>query len=112
MDCIFCKVAKKEINSKILYEDDKVVVFDDLHPHAPSHKLIIPKKHISSLNELTPEDTELMGHIVLTAQRMARELGLTEGYRLVSNCGPHAGQSVFHIHFHLLGGRQLSWPPG
>ncbi|MBI5447953.1 MAG: histidine triad nucleotide-binding protein [Gammaproteobacteria bacterium] len=111
-NCLFCKIAKKVIPSDIVYEDDHVLAFSDINPQAPQHKLIIPKKHIASLNELTSEDTLLVGQVIQTAKQLATQLGMSEGYRLVSNCGSLAGQSVFHLHFHLLGGRALHWPPG
>ena len=113
MDCIFCKIVKGEVPAKIVYRDDLVIGFDDLFPQAPQHKLIIPQKHISTLNDLKPEDNELVGHMVQTAKMLAKELNIgEEGYRLVMNCNAGAGQTVFHVHFHLLGGRRLSWPPG
>lgn len=113
MDCLFCKIAKGEIPAKIIYQDDAVVAFDDLYPQAPVHKIIIPRKHIATLNDLQNEDTELAGHIVQTAVKLAKELGIAdEGYRLVNNCNAGGGQTVFHIHTHLLGGRQMTWPPG
>ncbi len=112
-DCIFCKIADKEIEADIVYEDDSVVAFNDANPQAPVHILIIPRKHFATLNEVTGEDEGLMGHIVNTAGNIAGEKGLKEeGYRLVANCQSGAGQSVFHIHFHLLGGRTFEWPPG
>jgi histidine triad (HIT) family protein len=113
MNCLFCKIVNNEIPAKILYRDDWVVAFDDINPQAPQHKLIIPQKHISTLNELTPEDNELIGYIVQTAKMLAKELNIAdEGYRLIMNCNAGAGQTVFHIHAHLLGGRRLQWPPG
>jgi len=113
MDCIFCKIAKGDIPATIIYSDDHVVAFEDLHPQAPHHKLIIPRKHISTLNDLQPEDTELMGHLVQAAGKLAEKLNMAkEGYRLVLNCNAKGGQTVYHIHAHLLGGRQMSWPPG
>ncbi len=113
MDCLFCKIAKGDIPAKIFYRDDLVVAFDDIHPQAPVHKLIIPEKHISTLNDLTPSDTPLIGHMVYTAKMIAKELNISEeGYRLVMNCNAGAGQTVFHVHIHLLGGRQMLWPPG
>ncbi len=113
MDCIFCKIANKELPAVISYEDPDVVVFDDLHPRAPIHKLIIPRKHISTLNDLAESDKPLAGHLMYTAQRLAKELGIAEdGYRVVMNCNAGAGQAVFHIHLHLLGGRAMTWPPG
>ena len=113
MDCIFCKIAKGELPADIVYEDDQVVAFRDIVAQAPSHILIIPRKHISTLNDLNVGDTELMGHLTLSAQTVAQKLGLAEnGYRLVMNCNDDGGQTVFHIHMHLLGGRRLQWPPG
>ena len=112
-DCIFCKIANKEINSEILYEDEFVVAFKDLEPQAPVHILIVPKKHIASLNELTAADTELLARIVLAAQKLAKDNGIAErGYRLVNNCGIEGGQTIGHLHFHLLGGREMLWPAG
>ena len=99
--------------AKVIYRDDFVLAFDDIHPQAPTHKLIIPEKHINTLNDLTPDDNELIGHMVGTAKLLAKELHLADdGYRLVFNCNAQAGQTVFHIHMHLLGGRSLHWPPG
>ncbi|HEX2549234.1 MAG TPA: histidine triad nucleotide-binding protein [Gammaproteobacteria bacterium] len=113
MDCLFCKIVKGDIPAKISYRDDLVVVFDDINPQAPTHKLIIPEKHISTLNELVPEDNQLLGHMVHTGKMLAKELNFADvGYRIVMNCNKGAGQTVFHIHMHLLGGRQLHWPPG
>lgn len=113
MDCIFCKLAQKEIPTEILYEDDFVVAFLDQNPQAPVHVLIIPKKHIASLNEVTAEDTEILLHVVTAAQKVAQDKGIAErGYRLVNNCGQEGGQTVGHLHFHLLGGREMLWPAG
>lgn len=111
-DCIFCKIASGEIPSKIVYQDDLVCVFEDLEPQAPVHLLCIPKKHISSIDEITPENADVISHIYLTISSLARKLGLNEGYRVVSNCGEQGGQTVMHLHFHLLGGRKFGWPPG
>lgn len=112
-DCIFCKITAKEVNSKIVYEDEKIMAIEDINPVAPVHILIIPKKHIASLDAVTDEDLELMGHIQVTASKLAKKLGLNQdGYRLVNNCGSGGGQTVFHIHYHLLGGRAFAWPPG
>jgi len=112
-DCLFCKIATGTIPAKLIFEDDQVVAFDDIHPQAPHHKLIIPRKHIATLNDLSESDNALLGHIVQTAQKIAKQLGIAdEGYRLVMNCNRGAGQTVFHIHAHLLGGRQMIWPPG
>lgn len=112
-DCIFCKIANKEMGT-LIYEDDKVVAFNDLNPQAPTHVLIIPKKHIAKIADVqTEEDACLLGHIVMAANKIASERGIDEsGYRLVVNNGEGAGQSVWHVHFHLLGGRALGWPPG
>lgn len=113
MDCIFCKIVKQEIPAKIIYQDDQVIAFDDLRPRAPIHKLIIPRKHIATLNDMESGDTELMGHLLQTAKQLAKELNIDEsGYRMVINCNAGGGQEVFHIHLHLLGGRQMTWPPG
>ncbi|AEG59417.1 histidine triad nucleotide-binding protein [Desulforamulus ruminis] len=112
-DCLFCKIISKEIPAEIVYEDDRTLAFKDIRPAAPAHILVIPKKHIPTLVDLQAEDVELMGHIVLTASRLADKLGVSEeGFRLVSNCKEAGGQTVFHIHFHLIGGRQMQWPPG
>ncbi len=113
MDCLFCKIANGKLNSDILYQDNEVIAFRDINPQAPTHILIIPKKHISTLNDLSDTDTTLMGKLFTTARNLAKEIGFAEdGYRLVMNCNDHGGQTVFHIHLHLLGGRPFSWPPG
>lgn len=113
MDCLFCKIVKGDIPAKISYRDDLVVAFDDINPQAPVHKLIIPEKHIGTLNELIPADNQLIGHMIHTGKMLAKELNIfEEGYRLVMNCNAGAGQTVFHIHMHLLGGRRMNWPPG
>ncbi|GBF49327.1 histidine triad (HIT) protein [Leptospira ryugenii] len=112
-NCIFCKIIANEIPSKKVFEDEALFAFHDISPVAPLHILIIPKKHITSLNELLHEDIDLMGQIVLRASLLAKEFGISDhGYRLVNNCGEFGGQTVHHIHFHLLGGRHLTWPPG
>lgn len=111
-DCLFCKIIAGDIPSQAVYQDDKVFAFKDIAPVAPVHVLIIPKKHISFLEDLTAEDADIMGHIVLVASKLAKELGLENGYRLVSNCKEEGGQTVHHIHFHLIGGREMQWPPG
>ncbi|WP_130806617.1 histidine triad nucleotide-binding protein [Senegalia massiliensis] len=112
-DCIFCKIVEKEIPSDVVYEDEKVIAFNDLEPQAPTHILIIPKKHISSLNTLKKEDLEVIAHIFGIIPKLAEEKGIKEsGYRVVNNCGNDGGQTVGHIHFHILGGRSLQWPPG
>ncbi len=111
--CLFCKIVAKEIPAKLLFEDDDLLAFADIHPVAPTHALVIPKKHIQSLNEATAEDALLLGKLMLAAQRVAHEAQLeTTGWRAVVNNGPGAGQSVFHVHVHVLGGRALAWPPG
>jgi histidine triad (HIT) family protein len=112
-DCIFCKIARHEIPAGIVYEDDEVLAFKDLNPVAPVHVLIIPKKHIARITDMAEEDAPLMGKIMLAAKKLADEYGVgDEGFRVVINQGKGAGQSVFHIHFHLLAGRQMNWPPG
>jgi histidine triad (HIT) family protein len=111
-DCIFCKIAEKEIPSNVVYEDDKILCFHDLDPQAPVHVLIIPKKHIASMDDVQAEDQELLGYIMTKVKEIAKTLGLENGYRLVNNCGEDGGQTVGHIHFHLLARRNLAWPPG
>lgn len=111
-NCIFCMIANKGIPSKIAYEDDKIIVFHDLEPQAPVHVLVIPKKHIASLDDVLAEDTELLGYIMFKIKDIAAELGLDNGYRLVNNCGEDGLQTVKHLHFHLLGKRKMTWPPG
>ena len=112
-DCLFCRIARKEIPAKILYEDDRVMAFEDINPQAPTHTLVIPRQHFATLNDVGPADEGLLGHMLLVARGIAKEKGLHEkGYRLVANTLESAGQSVFHIHVHLLGGRRFAWPPG
>lgn len=111
-NCIFCKIAAKEIPSTIIYEDKDVMAFRDLNPQAPEHILIIPKKHIARIEDLENADTDLMGKIVLAAKNIAASLELNKGYRLVFNNGADGGQEVEHIHLHLMGGRKFSWPAG
>lgn len=111
-DCLFCKIAEGEIPSKKVYEDEQIVCFHDIEPQAPVHVLIVPKKHIKSLDELTSEDAELISHIMLKIKDIAAELGLDGGYRMVINTGDDAFQTVKHLHFHILGKRKLTWPPG
>ncbi len=113
-DCIFCKIIDGQIPANIHYQDDTVIAFDDLNPQAPHHTLIVPKQHIATLNDLTSdEDENPTGHMVKVAATLAEELGLSEsGYRFVMNCNGDGGQTVFHIHGHLLGGRKMHWPPG
>ena len=112
MDCIFCKIVAGSIPSKKVFEDDQVFAFHDIDPKAPKHILVIPKKHIASLAEAKPEDAALMGRLLLAVAEIAREQGLGEGYRVVISTGPEGGQTVDHLHLHLLGGRQMHWPPG
>ncbi|WP_316365195.1 histidine triad nucleotide-binding protein [Candidatus Thiodiazotropha sp. CDECU1] len=112
-DCLFCKFISGEIQPDKVYEDEEVLAFRDINPQAPTHILIIPKRHIATLNELESDDQALMGKLILTAQKVAEEEGIdSAGYRTVINCNEAAGQSVFHIHLHLLGGRTMQWPPG
>ena len=111
MDCLFCRIVKREIPSRAVAEDDRIYAFEDIAPKAPVHVLIVPKKHIATLADATEEDAALVGDVAMKAASIARERGLAH-YRLVVNNGEGAGQSVFHLHFHLLGGRPFSWPPG
>jgi len=112
-DCLFCKIGRKEIPSRIAYEDRLVVAFEDINPQAPHHALIIPKAHFDTLNDVGAGEESLLGHMMVVATRVAKDKGLDkEGYRLVANCMESAGQSVFHVHLHLLGGRRFAWPPG
>jgi len=111
-DCIFCKIVKKEIPAEIVFENDQVLIFRDIKPAAPVHLLIIPKKHIPTFFDLKQEDAALLGELHLAAARVAREMGLEKGFRLTSNCNQDAGQLVFHIHYHLMAGRVMHWPPG
>jgi len=111
--CLFCRIASGEIPSKKVFEDDQVVAFHDVTPQAPTHVLVIPRRHIPSLDDMSGDDVATIGETVLRLTKIARELGLdVDGYRVVVNNGPGAGQTVFHIHFHLVGGRQFGWPPG
>ncbi|MFI4955442.1 MAG: histidine triad nucleotide-binding protein [Gammaproteobacteria bacterium] len=113
MDCLFCKVADGTLPAEIIYRDEFVVAFNDINPQAPYHVLIIPHKHVPTLNELGIEDNALLGHMAQTAKMLAKQFNIAEqGYRIVMNCNAGAGQTVFHIHLHLLGGRRMSWPPG
>ena len=112
MDCIFCKIAAKEIPSNLVYEDEQVCAFYDLDPQAPVHVLIIPKAHIASAQEITPENSAGVAHVFEVAAKLAADLGLENGFRIVNNCGKDGQQTVQHLHFHLLGGRQMQWPPG
>jgi histidine triad (HIT) family protein len=112
VDNIFLKIIDKSIPAKIAYEDDRCLAFHDIKPQAPTHVLIIPKKVIRTLDDATVDDQELLGHLISIATRLAKELGLSKGYRLVINCNEHGGQTVPHLHVHLLGGREMAWPPG
>lgn len=111
-DCLFCNIVAGKVPSKKVYEDEKTFVFEDINPQAPTHVLIIPKKHVVDLKEADEADAELIGYCQLVAAKIARQRGIENGYRTVYNVGPGAGQSVFHLHLHLLGGRKLTWPPG
>ncbi|MEG1778996.1 MAG: histidine triad nucleotide-binding protein [Oscillospiraceae bacterium] len=112
MSCLFCKIVAGEIPSKKIYEDDKVLLFHDVDPKAPVHFLAIPKKHITSANEINAENGVIVADIFVAIAKAAKELGLENGYRIVTNIGEDGGQTVEHMHFHVLGGRHLSWPPG
>ncbi len=113
MDCLFCKIINGDIPSAKVYEDELVYAFRDIEPQAPVHILIIPKEHIASANELTEENASIVGHIFAVAAKIAKAEGIAEGgYRIVNNCGEDGGQTVKHLHFHMLGGRSLAWPPG
>ena len=112
-DCIFCKIIKGEIPSNKLYEDDKILAFHDVSPEAPVHFLVIPKEHIESVNDLNDSNIDIVSHIFKVINKLAIELNISDkGYRIVNNCGEDGGQTVKHIHFHVLGGRNLKWPPG
>lgn len=112
-DCLFCKMVAGEIKPNVVYEDDAVLAFRDINPQAPTHVLVVPKRHISTINDLQGEDAELLGRLYLGAKQVAEQEGIaTDGYRTVMNCNAAAGQTVFHLHLHLLGGRNMHWPPG
>lgn len=113
MDCIFCKIASGEISSDLVYQDDDVVAFRDLHPQAPHHILIIPREHVATLNDFDKDHQQVLGGMLLAAQKIAADLGVaSDGYRVAVNCNGHGGQTVFHTHMHFLAGRQMGWPPG
>jgi histidine triad (HIT) family protein len=113
MGCLFCNIVAKSIPAKVIHENDHVLAFRDIHPVAPTHALVIPKKHITGIHDATREDAALLGEVMLAARDVAESLGLAEeGYRLVMNQGAHAGQSVLHLHCHVIGGRPMAWPPG
>jgi len=109
---LFKNIIDREIPAKIVYEDDLCLAFEDIRPQAPTHLLVIPKKEIPSVDGIAEEDETLVGHLFFVIRKIAAERGLADGYRVVANCGPDAGQEVMHLHFHLLGGRRLAWPPG
>ena len=112
-DCLFCRIAAKKIPASVVYEDDEMLAFDDIHPQAPVHVLIIPKEHIASLNDLPEGREALLGRMVAKARDLAEAKGVARGgFRVVLNTGRDSGQAVFHIHFHLIGGRRMAWPPG
>ena len=111
-DCLFCKIIAGEIPAKKVYEDDKVFVFEDIKPVAPTHVLIVPKRHFAGLKEAEASDAEIIGYCHLIAAKLGRERKIEDGYRTVLNVGPRSGQSVYHMHLHLIGGRDLKWPPG
>ncbi len=112
-DCIFCRIAERKIPAKIVYEDESALAFEDVHPQAPVHLLVIPRKHLASLAEVAPEDEGLIGKLFAIAARLAREKGIeSQGYRTVVNNGAWGGQTVFHLHVHVMGGRVFHWPPG
>ena len=111
-DCLFCKIVSGEIPSKKVYEDEHTLAFEDIDPKAPTHILVVPKKHLTGLKEATTADAEIIGRCHLTAAKIAKDRKIEVGYRTVLNVGPKSGQSVFHLHVHLLGGRDLRWPPG
>ena len=112
-DCLFCKIVQKTIPAKIVHEDDRSLAFDDINPQAPVHTLIIPKQHVSAVQDCGDQAPDLLAHLLVICTKVAKEKGLSQpGYRIVTNTGRDAGQTVFHLHFHVLGGRHLGWPPG
>ena len=112
-ECLFCKIVSRTIPAALVYEDDVVVAFDDINPQAPTHTLVIPRKHVASIAELQDSDVGLLGRLLLAGNKIAKLKGIADaGYRVVINTGAHGGQSVFHLHLHVLGGRHLTWPPG
>ena len=112
MSCLFCRIIAGEIPSSKIYEDERLVAFNDINPQAPTHVLVVPRRHVATLNDLEPDDDGLVGEMVRRGAAIAQERGLIGGYRTVFNCNADAGQTVFHIHLHVLGGRKLTWPPG
>lgn len=111
-DCLFCSIVAGDVPSDRAYEDDDVIAFRDINPKAPTHVLVIPRRHIPDAHALTDADGDILGKLFTAARRVADEAGLGNGYRVVTNIGPESGQTVFHLHFHVLGGRPMSWPPG
>ena len=112
-ECIFCKIINGEINADLVYRDDELVAFEDINPQAPVHILLMPIKHIATINDLTPEDTALVGKLIIKAKELAlQKPEMEKGYRLVFNCNSMGGQAVYHIHLHIIGGRRMAWPPG
>ena len=111
-DCLFCRIIKGEIPAKKVYEDEHTLAFEDINPQGPTHVLIVPKKHVPGLKEAQAQDAELVGRLHLAAAEIGRQRGIEDGYRTVLNVGPKSGQSVFHMHVHLIGGRDMGWPPG
>jgi histidine triad (HIT) family protein len=110
--CLFCSIVTREVPAQLIYEDDQAVAFKDIDPKAPTHVLIVPRKHIAGLSAASDEDGAVLGHLQLVARKIAEKGGISDGFRVVVNNGKGAGQTVFHIHYHLLGGRKLTWPPG
>jgi histidine triad (HIT) family protein len=112
-DCLFCKMVERTVPAKIVYEDDQTLAFDDINPQAPVHTLIIPKKHVVAVQDCSAQDQGLLAHLLVTCTKVAKQKGLSEcGYRIVANTGRDSGQTVFHLHLHVLGGRHMTWPPG
>ncbi|MDF0676827.1 MAG: histidine triad nucleotide-binding protein [Nitrospira sp.] len=112
-DCLFCRVVTKTIPAKVVHEDDQTLAFDDIHPQAPVHTLVIPKRHVASIQDLGESDQALLAQLLLTCRKVANDKGLADsGFRLVANTGRNGGQTVFHLHFHVMGGRHMAWPPG
>jgi histidine triad (HIT) family protein len=112
-ECLFCKIINREINATIVYEDERIVAFDDINPQGPTHVLVVPRRHIASLNDLAPDDDQIVGEMVRRGAAIAKQRGISAGgFRTVFNTNRDAGQTVFHIHLHLIGGRSLHWPPG
>ncbi len=111
-DCLFCRIVRGDITSKKVFEDEQTFAFEDINPQGPTHVLVVPKRHIPGLKEATAEDAEILGRCHLIAAQIARQRSIEDGYRTILNVGPRSGQSVFHLHVHLIGGRTLHWPPG